>query len=223
MPKALVVSALFLCLISSMAQGQNSGDAHPRPSGAVLAGAAQFNVLSPGDIQINNGQVFGLKGEKGFGFWHLYIEALFEYFKSTGTLNYNYQGPSGVTYTANQVTFGFEKYFGGLGLRWKITQSTPIKPYLEVGGGAGYTQISYDSSLRAANLLARGSDYKTFDSTLDFAQYGEAGVEVGLVRSFGVVIAARYMDCTMRPLETLRKQSPHYTTLAYYGGLYANF
>ncbi|MDZ4678763.1 MAG: hypothetical protein SGI74_14800 [Oligoflexia bacterium] len=223
MPQALILWTLLLFCFNSTAQGQNSGGGQTRPTGALSAGVAQFNVLSPGDIRMNNGQFFSLSGEKGFGFWRLYIEALFDYYKTTGTLNYNYQSPTGVTYTANQVNYGFEKFLGGVGIRWKIIQRAPFRPYIEAGVGAGYVQISYDQTLRTSALTALGRDFKTFDTVLDFTHYGEAGFEFGLIKSFGIKVAARYMDCSMRILETLRKQSPRYTTLIYYGGIFASF
>lgn len=219
--KSAISISFFLMLFASQGEAQSKA---PSLVGGAHGGIVQFNPISPtvNEIKLNNGFTALISGQKSAGGMHLYLLGGLEYVRTTGALNYNYTSITSVTYTTNQVGFSFDSIRASLSMRFKILENSFFRPYIEGGGSVGYTQISYDNNLRTL-VGGMGSDYKTSDSALDFAGFGQAGVEADLSMKFGLEIAARYTHQSTRPFETFRRQTLSYDTLTYLAGIFLRF
>jgi hypothetical protein len=214
----LIATTCFFLFISSSHASEES--AHLE--GSVTYGFGPVNVLSPStDLKINPAQVFSLNGEKSFSLLHLYLEAMFIYTKTTASVNYNYT--TAVNYVATNANAGLDIYGAGFGLRFKILDHSAIRPFAEFGGLGNYMQFTYDSSIRTANNMSSGSDFKSLDAVLDFGTYVEGGFEIDVGRGSGIQIADRYLDSNSRPLATLKNQMIHYMANFYLFSVFSRF
>jgi opacity protein-like surface antigen len=205
--------------MGSTALGQNPRN---RLDGSIGAGLLQLNVSNPStDFKIGNTTNFNLQAEKPFGNSPLYLSVGFNYFKSTGQLNYSYTSPQ-ATYTQANANFTADDFTLNLGLRVKFFEASIIKPYIEAGGLGGYMQLSY-SNLNSSAFSSLGSDYKTVDNTLEFGYYGEAGLEFQPDANWGLRLGYHYLSSTTRAIATLKNQNLNYTGNLYYAGLFWHF
>lgn len=217
-----VLSSLPFFQISDSAKASEGSD-HRLLTGSLSGGSANFNVLAPtNSVTMNPGFELSLEGEKGFGFLHLFLVGMIDYTKLTGSLNYNYASPT-ANYSASNINYSLDDIRGGFGVRLKIIEESPVRPYVEAGALGGYLQISYDNSLRTPGVLAAGNDFKTIEGVIDFGTYAEAGFEIDFSSIWGLKIADRYWDSSTRPLQTVGNQSIHYWTNMYMFGLYSHF
>lgn len=211
----------YFLLNAPLAEGQS----RRQPlTASVGGGAVNFNPITPAaDIRMNPGSYFFVGGEKGFGFLHMYLEAALEYLKASGNLNYNFTSGTNINYAVSNVNYSLDDLGGAVGLRLKLVEYFPLRPYVEGGGTGGYLQLTYDNSLKTPAVLAQGNDFKTLEGVLTFGAYLEGGFEMDVAPAAGIRIAVRYSDASTRPVDTLRKQILHYTAQIYYGGIYLGF
>jgi hypothetical protein len=212
---------IFISVTHSVVFADDSGGSR-HLEGSAGYGFGSLNVISPSnDIKINPAQILLFAGEKSFNFLHLYLEAMAQYVKTSGNLNYNYNGSA--NYQATSVNVSLDNFGAGFGLRFKIIENQPIRPFVGAGGIGNYMQLTYDSSLRTAAVTTTGNDYKTQDAVLDFSSYAEVGFELALTNEWGIQVFDRYIDSNTRPITTMKSQMLHYTENFYIFSIFTHF
>ncbi len=221
MPRALlqILVLASVLLISALANAQQERPANIQ--GGISVSTVGFNPINPtaNTIIFNNGLAFSLYGLKALGNSGFHLVGAIQYKKSNGTLNYNYISPSGVNYQASKVNFAFDNLDVQLGLRLKFLENSGIRPFIEGGVNGGFTQFTYDNTLKTAAIVAAGSDYRSSDSALDFGMYSSFGIELQLTHSICLTPAVKYEHNSTRAVPTLGNLSLTYDTLIYGGGL----
>jgi hypothetical protein len=218
--RTVVLIFISCSSLAAFAAGGSSGSTRNRLDGGISAGQSTFDSISPSTVKMGTGIFLSLQAEKPFGGEPFYLEAGVDYFHNAGTLNYSYLGT--VQYTANGINYLMDIYDAHLGVRFKLFDHGPVRPYIEGGGSGGFTQLSYDNTLTSAVKLL-GNDYKTVEGQLDFGTYAEAGIEFDFSSEFGIRASYRYNDSTTQAMSTLAKQQLHFIATTYYGSVYFHF
>lgn len=229
MKKLSLMAIIFIALISLSYEVKAQSMAGFKPdgiNGSAGIGFVTWNILDPdaSDMRFDQGNFVAIAGEKGFNFFNLYLNLSLAYMTTSGQTNYRYETLSGELYTATDVNFSANLFQAGLGLKWKIIDGFWIRPYIEGGGLGGYFTINYANlSTKVTSTPLGQTNFKAKDSLLDFGRYGEAGAEISFSDTFGLRVAARFIESRTKKFQTLDNSEIKYKSEVYYLALLMSF